>query len=441
MQEYSNKIDEYINIVCQQIRFKKTHKYIGDELRAHIIDQKNDFISEGLDDETATLESVKQMGDPVIVGNQLDRTHRPKTEWSVIILTVIMLIISLSVPIIFSDDYSTGVFQNTFQKQLFSSIISMIILIIIYFVDYTIIGKYPKIIYFSLLVFYLFIYNYNNSTVINGARISIYFYSLLFVPAYVGIVYSMRDKNYLGIFLSGIIYLFPTILLVNTRFVYCIIFSLCCLVIITSAILKGWFNVKKRNALLLVYLPTIMIIAVFIIFIISRRGYRLEALLFPERDPYASGYQAMLVRDIVKNSQFMGPVESSEFFGQYVGDIHSIGTNIPAWQSDFVITYLNSKLGFLCGIVITLIFTTLIARMFILSFKQKNYLGFMISFSGTFVITLQGILYILSNFGVTLFTASILPFFSYSGHGLIANMCILGFILSVFRNENLIKRV
>ncbi len=44
--------------------------------------------------ETALLKSVKQMGDPVLIGKQLDKAHRPKMEWSILLITAVLVVIA-----------------------------------------------------------------------------------------------------------------------------------------------------------------------------------------------------------------------------------------------------------------------------------------------------------------------------------------------------------
>ena len=83
-----DKIKQYTSSVCDQIRWKKVHPMISEEIENHISDQKEAFINEGLDEITSIDKAIEEMGDPVIVGSQLDRTHRPKTAWSMIFLTI-----------------------------------------------------------------------------------------------------------------------------------------------------------------------------------------------------------------------------------------------------------------------------------------------------------------------------------------------------------------
>lgn len=61
------KIQEYIHSVCNQVKWKKSHVYISNELENHIIDQKNAFISQGLNEDKAIENAITEMGDPVDV--------------------------------------------------------------------------------------------------------------------------------------------------------------------------------------------------------------------------------------------------------------------------------------------------------------------------------------------------------------------------------------
>jgi len=76
--EQPSKITEYLEAVRQQIRWKKAQSSALEEINNHITDQKNAFVSDGLNEEEATDKAIVEMGDPIVVGEQLDRAHRPK---------------------------------------------------------------------------------------------------------------------------------------------------------------------------------------------------------------------------------------------------------------------------------------------------------------------------------------------------------------------------
>ena len=73
-----SKITEYLETVRLQIRWKKAQSPVLEEINNHIIDQKDAFVSDGLNEEEATDKAIAEMGDPIVVGEQLDRTHRPR---------------------------------------------------------------------------------------------------------------------------------------------------------------------------------------------------------------------------------------------------------------------------------------------------------------------------------------------------------------------------
>ena len=46
-----------------------------------------------MEEDAAVKKALEQMGDPVSVGRQLQKVHRPKTEWSIILFTVLLIFI------------------------------------------------------------------------------------------------------------------------------------------------------------------------------------------------------------------------------------------------------------------------------------------------------------------------------------------------------------
>ena len=88
-------MEEYIKKLLEQVRFRKAHKGIEDEIRSHIEDQIEDNMSEGMDKETAEKRAVEDMGNPVDVGIELDKVHSPKIAWSVVIATLTVAVFGM----------------------------------------------------------------------------------------------------------------------------------------------------------------------------------------------------------------------------------------------------------------------------------------------------------------------------------------------------------
>lgn len=58
-------MEEYIKTLLEQVRCKKAHSMIEEEIRGHIEEQTEANIASGMTEEEAIKEAVKDMGSPV----------------------------------------------------------------------------------------------------------------------------------------------------------------------------------------------------------------------------------------------------------------------------------------------------------------------------------------------------------------------------------------
>ena len=84
-------IREYLDTVQEQIRWKRARPVVVRELEQHLTDQRDAFLEEGNTPEAAERLAVEEMGDPVFVGTELDRVHRPKPQWGLLLPAVVSL--------------------------------------------------------------------------------------------------------------------------------------------------------------------------------------------------------------------------------------------------------------------------------------------------------------------------------------------------------------
>ncbi|HZK56806.1 MAG TPA: FtsW/RodA/SpoVE family cell cycle protein [Clostridia bacterium] len=420
------KIDEFLETVCEQVRWQKAHGMIHEEIKNHIIDQKNAFMDEGLDENTATDKAIKEMGDPVLIGTELDQAHRPKTEWGIIFLTGIMLLFGFGIRLFVSYDSHTPLLLG---KNLISMLIGIGCMIAAYFADFTIIGKYPKSIFAGFIVaivaaMYLF-------PAISGRHTYAQFILLLFPIAISGIIYNMRTRGYAGIILSGA-FLIITVLIgdmiPSLSMMVPIISAF--LILITTAIIKGWFNVDRLHGILLIYVPMVGIMGTAFIKWIFGNSYRRDRLLNainPSGDPMGSGYIATRIRELLSGAKFVG--RGFPGLSSYM---------LPEINTNYILTYLIHRLGWISLITIMVIISIFVIHAFILCSKQKSVLGRLVSTAVLITFTMEAISYIISNLGFPIITST-LPFISYSGMSIIINMALIGIMLSVFKSGDVIR--
>lgn len=432
MQPYE-KIREYCESVCQQVRWKRARGGIYEEMENHIVDQRDAFIKEGLDEENATERALRETGNPVDIGAQLDQVHRPQPQYAMLFFTGLLVVIGILVQI-----YLTGSgnvvdhLRMPLLSQLLSRGLGILLMFLIYYSDYTLIGRHPALL--SFIIVAVALAATFTSPIING----VYYYgsilSLLFPVVFAMMVYALRSLGYLGIVLSGVTYfVLSFVIFLVPSFSGWVLMTICGLVILGMAIGKGWFGVKKAVGFCIVYIPSFLMMLFGIITLAinagSYRAERLRVIFHPELDSTGMGYVGYQVKETLAGAAFIGP-------GATVDKVD--GSFIPELHTDYIVTYLIARLGW---VVLGLILLALIA-FFVAGLRQcmrqKGILGQLLSVAVLFTIFFQCVAYISANLGFILFGGITLPLISYGGTHAVINLGLIGLMLSTFRSDRAI---
>lgn len=423
-----DRIKEYGKTVCNQIRWKKAHFIVSEEIENHIIDQRDAYISSGDDESTATDKAILQMGDPVTVGAQLDRTHRPKPQLDMIGLTVLLLCIGLFIRIFLINDSGRPRLMPT---QVIFTLVGMGIMLAAYLADFSLIGKYPKTVYFFVLTLSVIILVI--SPEINGKAFYAQYPPLMFPIAFIAIIYWTRNKGYLGIILCGAAFIVPALITILVPSVSSfLLFAVSGLFVVCIAVHKNWFGIKRLYGYLFVFVSAFLVL-LFASYTMFSKGYlhRLRIAINPSLDPNA-GWQAIVTRTLLENSKFIGrgvmPTEYSMW-----------KFPLPGIDTDFLLTYLIFSAGWIAFFIITAVLAVFIIIGFKKCFKQKSDLGLFVSVTVMLTFTLQAVGYIMTNLGFQLFVPIQLPLISYGNVATVFNLALIGFMLSAFRSGDIVR--
>jgi cell division protein FtsW (lipid II flippase) len=419
------RIKEYSKTVCDQVKWKKAHAIITEEIENHLVDQRNAYIAGGADEDAATDQAIAQMGDPVYVGTELDRTHRPKPQWSMIILTAALLITGLLIRIFFISSH-----EQWLAPMALSMLVGLGLMAAAYFTDFTVIGRHPKTVYFAILA--LSAAAMLLSPEINGRLYYANYLTLLFPLGFAAIVYATRNKGYLGIILCGFSFIFPAALaffIPSTSGL--LLFTLSGLVILCLAISKKWFKVKVLYGYLLVFTAVaVVLLLVFAMLYGNYRWERIQAVFDPASYPTDAGYIASHIRALVAGSSLIGhgTIPDSAAPLAWVGN-----------NTDYLLTYLIFNVGWIAFIVIMGLLIFFIIKGFMLCSKQKSGLALFVSISVMMTFTLQVLGYVMVNLGFPLIAPVSLPLVSYGNFATVINLALIGVMLSVFRTGDIVK--
>lgn len=416
-----NRFNEYLKTVCEQIRWKKAHTVISEELQNHLEDQKDAFVSEGLDEREAEQKAVKEMGDPVVIGAEFDRAYRPKIEWRVLLLCVAFLVLGILSNFLIEG---TNYLNFSIVHDAAGIFLGLSALTAAYFIDFSFIGKYSKYIYIGLIV--LFIVLLIQEPRINGRKAFASYLLLLFPLIFSGIVYKMRNKGIQGILLCGLLFLI--ILFLGLRVPSAagvLIAGISGMIILTYAVMKNWFGIGKKRGLLAVYIPVTILSGIFLSFIAQYAMHRISVLINPYLEPEGAGFIGILTRNILGNARFIG--KGTEFLP------FCMTRPSESRESDYVLTYLISQYGWIVFIFIALLLGLFIFRCIVTYRKQKSFLGQLVCVSVISTFTLQYFCFIIGNLGLTFLFEFPLPLFS-GNISTVINLFLIGMMLSVFRN-------
>ena len=153
-------METYLEKLLSQIRCKKARPYIAEEIKDHIESQIADNLSEGMSYEEAEKNAVTDMGDPVEVGISLDRIHKPKIAWKLLVIVGILSLLGLLLQqsILRQPGYQEleiGMQERyRYAAEGFGSAVAIgfFLMCMIYFLDYTVIAKYSRFIGGAILI-------------------------------------------------------------------------------------------------------------------------------------------------------------------------------------------------------------------------------------------------------------------------------------------------
>lgn len=443
-------LHEYLDTLTEQIRCKRARPMIETEISNHIHDQANVYKADGMEEQEAIEEAVRQMGDPIEAGAALDRVHRPKMSWSLTALFVFLVLTGMTMQIILSLGYADGTISQASENlQLIINIIrnSAVCLLVaasICILDYSILSKYPLIIFWGFIGIG-FIYMLMNIQYTNGINRITYYFMAIVAVLFCNVIYAHRGKGIKGAVYSLLSFLavFFAFTRVGSSFTGVMEFSCVILLLLSAATIKGWFGKAKKRVLAIFW--SVMFIIPATIFGITVFGisydntYKLENYqLMRLKSIFGIFFQQPGAGELGFSYQYFALNEIMDKVTWFGSKKTTLGT-LPSPSSDYIITSIFSYFGILAASLVILSFVFLIYKAFHISRHQKNSFGCLVSYACTFIMLVKGVIYIYSNLFSGVLSQVSMPFLSYGLSNAIVSGILAGLLLSIYRNSNIIS--
>jgi rod shape determining protein RodA len=163
-----------------------------------------------------------------------------------------------------------------------------------------------------------------------------------------------------------------------------------------------------------------------LVFFLGLKDYqraRILTFINPYADPTGTGY------NVIQSTIAIG---SGGFFGKGLFKSTQVRLNfLPAHHTDFIFSVIGEELGFLGGVAVLAIYAVILWRCLQAASSAKDSFGQLVAAGVASMI----LIHVLINIGMTMslmpVTGIPLPFLSYGGSSLMANLIAIGFVLNI----------
>lgn len=376
----------------EQVRWRRARPALAQELRTHLLDQRDACLAQGMSQTEAEAESLRQMGDPVEVGTQLDRVHRPAPQWGMLALVGLLLCSGFFIQATVMQQL--GRVQPYMPTVIVSILLGVAAMAAVYLGDYTLLGRRPVLLYALL-------------------------------------VYGLRGKGWRGLLLA-LAGLVPPVVVpcMVPNVTSGAIAGFSGAAVVFTAVWKGWMGVPRKRGTAAVAL-TLLALGGAVLWYLLQSPYaaqRVQFTLYPELDPFGRGFFPLLAREMISGAQWVG----TGTLGELVERLYFI----PG-HSDYWLTWVIHRLGWAAGLALLALMTALFALGLRRCMRQKGMLGRLLSTAALTTLVLETVCFVVYDLGFPLAAPLVLPFLSTGGRYMVVNLLLLGLMLSAFREERL----
>jgi rod shape determining protein RodA len=156
---------------------------------------------------------------------------------------------------------------------------------------------------------------------------------------------------------------------------------------------------------------------------------RLTAFLNPSANPLGSGYSAAQAKIAIGSGGMFG---QGLFHGQLVA-----GSFVPSQQTDFIFTVAGEELGFVGAVAVIVLLGILIFRALRIAAGADDMFGLLAASGIAVWFGIQAFINIGMTIGIAPVTGLPLPFVSYGGSAMFADMIAIGVLQAVHRRHHI----
>ncbi len=203
------------------------------------------------------------------------------------------------------------------------------------------------------------------------------------------------------------------------------------LVVVTATLVVVSGTRLRVLALLTAAVGAVVVLASSAHLLKSYQLTRFTSFLHPSADLAGAGYNAAQAKIAVGSGGMFG---EGLFHGQLVA-----GNFVPSQQTDFIFTVAGEELGFVGALAIVVLLGVVVARALRIAARADDLFGTLIAAGVAVWFVFQSFVNIGMTIGIMPITGLPLPFVSYGGSAVFADMIAIGMLQSVRRHHSVFE--
>ncbi|WP_395761290.1 FtsW/RodA/SpoVE family cell cycle protein [Bacillus sp. 3G2] len=418
----NKKGERFVSEVTNHIKSKEAKSFVTTELDFHLKQTKNMWMDKGLSEEIAEEKAVEQMGSPIKLGQELNKLHKPKVDWFLLILLVAAMGLGF-LPVI-----AFGYMDDLLMNKVISVILGIATVVVMMLIDYRKLERFGWLFYTIGVLILLILYCFPSVSVAGEPLIKIgpvAISRLMAVPFFFQAWASFFNNSRLKVRYLVALYLFSLYLFLigsafSTMFIY----------IAMVFVMLWWSKLGKKTAVIITAVPICLFIIKVFFSVTSAKTYYLERFLGyinPESDARGAGFMYIRLKEAMSSAGWFGTAGDTRF--------------IPAGDTDFVFASLTYYYGYWLALILVLVLSLFTARLIVISYKINDRYGKLLLVGGVTLFVFQFIYNVGMILGLLPHAAISLPFISYGLTPTVFHALIMGIVLSVYRRKDMPFRI
>ncbi|HDR7641377.1 MULTISPECIES: FtsW/RodA/SpoVE family cell cycle protein [Bacillus] len=414
----NKKGERFVSEVTNHIKSKEAKSFVATELDFHLKQAKNTWVEKGLSEEVAEDKAVEQMGSPIKLGQELNKLHKPKVDWFLLILLVAAMGLGF-LPVL-----AFGYMNDLLMNKVISVILGIATVVVMMLTDYRKLERLGWLFY-TIGVLILLILDYFPNALVAGEPLikigPVAISRLMAVPFFFLGWASFFNNSRLKVRYLVALYLFSLYLFLigsafSTMFIY----------IAMVFVMLWWSKLGKKTAVIITVVPICLFIIKVSFSVASAKRYYLERFLGyinPERDARGAGFMYIRLKEVMSSAGWFGTSGDTKF--------------IPAADTDFVFASLTYYYGYWLALILVFVLSLFAARLVIISYKINDRYGKLLLIGGMTLFVVQFIYNVGMILGLLPIASISLPFISYGLTPTVFHALLIGIVLSVYRRKDM----